>query len=77
MPETTTCQTIRARREELGLSRDALAHAARVSVRTLVRLELQDLLPNVRAFARIVRALGLRLDELLPADEPETNGAVA
>ncbi len=73
MAETSTGQTIRARREELGLSRDALGHAARVSVRTLVRLELENLLPNVRAFARIVRELGLRLDELLPEDEP--NGA--
>ena len=57
--------TIRATREQAGLSREHLAYHAGVSTAMITRLENYDQLPKAVALARIVNELGLSLDDLL------------
>lgn len=46
---------IRRRREQLGLSREGLAHFAGVSLRTIIRLEQGEHFPR-RATQRVIEA---------------------
>jgi transcriptional regulator with XRE-family HTH domain len=68
MAVLTPGQRIRSAREALDLTRPELATAARVSVSTIARLELNDRLPSALATARIARAVEVPLEQLL--DEP-------
>lgn len=72
--------TPRQRREALGLSREALARLADVSLSTINRFELEGHIPGALVLRRIARALGATVEDLLPPapePQPETNGAVA
>lgn len=61
--------TIRARREELGLTRDQLiAKVEGLSLSTLVRIELRAGMPRVETLAGIAKALDLSVDALLSAE---------
>lgn len=55
---------VRQRREELGITREQLGHAAGVSVSTIARLELSDKLPTTGNLLKIARVLDLSLDEV-------------
>lgn len=59
-----------ARREELGLSRRALAEATDLSYPYVAQIETGYRLPSSRHQATLARALGLTLDELFGFDEP-------
>lgn len=65
MPETAGA-VVRTRREEIGLTREALALRSEVSTSTLARLELKDHIPSARALARIAAAINVPLATLLP-----------
>lgn len=56
---------VRAAREAAGLRRVDLAERAGVSHSMVARLELEERLPKIAAFARIARALDLDLAELM------------
>ena len=59
------CETLQAKRRELGLSYDALADKSGVPERTVIRtLTGETLDPGVATVKRIANALGLTLDEL-------------
>lgn len=64
---------VRRRREELGLTREMLAHNSGVSTSTVARLELDDKLPSAEGLARIARQLGISLDGLLGAKIAEAS----
>lgn len=55
---------MRLRREQLGISREALARDAGISSSTLLRLELAEQECSFSKLARIGKLLGLSLDEL-------------
>ena len=59
--------TIRRLREARGLSQVALARQATIGRVTLVRIEAGTQDPTLTTLARIARALGVRLRDLLPA----------
>lgn len=58
-------QGIRARREALGITREALAYRSEISVRTLARVETEGHVPNARILGRIAAELGATTDDLL------------
>lgn len=51
------CESLRVRREHVGLTREQLAASAGVSVSTLVRLERPGYLPTMRTFRQVQAAL--------------------
>lgn len=61
-------QRIVARREELGLSRRALAEATDLSYPYVAQIETGYRMPSSRHQATLARALGLTLDELFGFD---------
>lgn len=68
MPNLAVDQTVRRRREELGLTREQLAAESQTSTSTIARLELQGHMPNARTLARIASVIQLPVDALLSAD---------
>lgn len=61
-------KTLRDLREAQGLSRESLARLADVSTSTIVRAELDGHIPGTLALARIAKALGVSVEDLLPAE---------
>jgi transcriptional regulator with XRE-family HTH domain len=58
---------LRRYREERGLSREAVARAADVSVSMAQRVERFGLMPKLDVAARMARAVGVPAEELLDA----------
>lgn len=65
MAISTLGETVRARREAVGLTRERLAVAADTSVATLVRLENLGQAPGLELLERIAQALETTTSELL------------
>ncbi|SDJ07196.1 Helix-turn-helix domain-containing protein [Frankineae bacterium MT45] len=63
----TIGQKVRSRREALDISRERLAARAEMSVSTVIRLERDDQVPNVRYLARLAEILDMPVAELLSA----------
>jgi transcriptional regulator with XRE-family HTH domain len=57
-------QAIRARRLEMGLTQEALAEAARVSIRHYQLIEAGKSNPTLRSMLGIADALNLRLSDI-------------
>jgi transcriptional regulator with XRE-family HTH domain len=63
---------IRQEREKAGLSIEALASAAGISARTVIRIEQnRGYEPGVQAAHRLAEALGTTVDALLATDTEE------
>ena len=60
--------SVRARRQELGLTQEALAAACEVSRQTIIALERGGHEPTLRLAMRLSRVLGTRVDELFRED---------
>lgn len=58
---------VRRARESSGYTRERLAAEVGVSVSTLARLENSNQIPNAEALARITKAVGISLDDVLSA----------
>lgn len=61
---------IRERRTALGLTQEALAHKAGISVPTVSRVERGLHKPNLGNLALIAGALGCLMADLVPEPEP-------
>lgn len=73
-PQLALGRAIRLRREEIGLTQEALADAADLDATSVRGLERGIANPTWDVADRIARALGLALHELAQrADELETN----
>ncbi len=73
-PQVALGRAIRLRREEIGLTQEALADAADLDATSIRGLERGIANPTWDVTDRIARALGLALHELAHrADELETN----
>jgi transcriptional regulator with XRE-family HTH domain len=73
-PQVALGRAIRLRREEIGLTQEALADAADLDATSVRGLERGIANPTWDVTDRIARALGLALHELArQADELETN----
>lgn len=68
----TVGKSVRAQREQRGMSRRALAEASGVSERFLAQLELGDGNISLRRFAEVAHALGTTPAALLVATEAKT-----
>jgi transcriptional regulator with XRE-family HTH domain len=64
-------EVIRQRRKELGLSERELARLAHVNQGHLSRVETGQVTLTAPLAAQVARVLGLRLAELLEADQPD------
>src|SRR4051812_23962633 len=65
-------ERVKALRDELGMSQEALARAANVSVRTISRIEQGETgRPREPEFHRIAQALGTTADVLMGVDEQD------
>lgn len=67
----TSGEIIRARRQELGLSGHELARLAHCNQGHLSRVETGQVPLSAGLAAQVARVLGLRLTELLEAEQPE------
>lgn len=56
---------LRAHRERLGLTQEALAERAHVRVQSISRMETSDMQPSVAMLWRVSRALGCTMGDLL------------
>lgn len=56
---------IRTKREKLGLTQEALAEASGVSRLTIQRYESGTRTPNIIIAARIAKALGCKVDDII------------
>jgi transcriptional regulator with XRE-family HTH domain len=63
-------QRLRQRRNELGLTQEALAHAARITPSYVWRLESGGASPGVDLVARLAAALNTTISDLLPEAGP-------
>jgi DNA-binding XRE family transcriptional regulator len=61
-----TCNTVKARRDGLTLSQQALAGLAGVSISTIAKLEAGKFPPRLETARAISKALGASIDELWP-----------
>ena len=61
--EVTFGQLVKARRRELGLTQDELAHRVGCAPVTLRKIEYDDLRPSVQIAERLAMALGIPLEE--------------
>lgn len=67
-------------RVERGLNQDDVAHSAGIGRTTYQRLEKGDSTtdrsanPSLRNVMAVAQALGVRLEELLPAERPDLRG---
>lgn len=60
------CAAIRDRRERKGLSQEATAHEAGVSIRHYQKIEAGDALnPKLESLFGVAAALGIRLSDLI------------
>lgn len=73
-PQVALGRAVRLRREEIGLTQEALADAADLDATSIRGLERGTSNPTWDVADRVARALGLALHELAKrADELETN----
>jgi DNA-binding XRE family transcriptional regulator len=63
-PDRALGRAIRARREEIGRTQEDVAFNAKVTVNTLVRIELAQTSPEWITVRQIARALGITMGEL-------------
>jgi transcriptional regulator with XRE-family HTH domain len=68
-PDAALSATVRRLREERGVTREAMAVKAGVTVGALARIELAQASPSWDSFTRIARALGLSITRLAAAVE--------
>lgn len=68
--ETMTApQTVRAWRQFIGLSHQALAERARISISSAVNLDRNGQIPTVPMARRVAQALGVEFFDVLWPDE--------
>jgi transcriptional regulator with XRE-family HTH domain len=68
-PDAALSAVVRRLREHSGVTREALAFEAGVTVGALARIELAQASPSWDTFTRIARALGLSITRLAAAVE--------
>lgn len=69
-------QRLRERRHAMGMTQEALAHRASVTVSYIWRLEAGGASPGIDLVDRLAKALSTTTADLLPtADSPDTLGA--
>jgi len=63
---STIAKTIRQQRKKLNLSQDKLSKLAGVAYNTIVKIESgENPNPTIETLQKIVKALGIRVDDLL------------
>lgn len=62
-------KSLRALREERGWSQERLARRARLSVRTVARIERGKGAPSMATANKLAKALGVTIDDLLQPPE--------
>jgi transcriptional regulator with XRE-family HTH domain len=68
-PDRVLSATVRRLREERGVTREALAMQAGITVGVLARIELAQAAPSWDTFKRVARALDLSISQLAAAIE--------
>lgn len=68
---TWFAKDLKRRREEKGMTQDALASKVGVRLATIARLEIADRRPSLDMLEKLARALGCRVVDLLKEDEME------
>lgn len=68
-PDPVLAATVRSLREGKGVTREALAHEAGITVGSLARIELAQSSPSWDTLRRIAGALGLSISRLAAAVE--------
>jgi len=70
-------ERIRQARAEQGVTREQLAALARLSVRTVARVESDEVVPRADTLYQLAQALGMKLDDLLTAAPRRGRGTPA